>query len=125
MMTFVAHSQGGVVILPQYKRRNDMQINPMVNDSETSTILSTIHFRRSGKVCLVSLSNYISPTAIATDTKICDLPVSTNMQTFGVAKTLGNADVLLFASGNGLYVSGITGLPAGVNVYGTIEFLID
>ena len=103
-----------------------MQINPMVNDSETYTLTpATISLKRCGKICFITLRNYATGTAISTDTKICDLPISANSQIFGVGKTLGNVDVFLFVSNNGLYVSGITGLPAGTPTYGTLVFAID
>ena len=103
-----------------------MQINPMVNDSETYTLTpATISLKRYGKICILTLRNYITSTAITADTKICDLPISANSQVFGSGKTLGNADVFFFVSANGLYISGITGLPANTQTYGTLVFAID
>ena len=102
-----------------------MQINPEFDDTETYTLSpASISMKRYGRVCILTLLNYASATAISTDTKICDLPVSADIRVFGVAKTLGNIDVLIFISGSGLYISGITGLPAGTPTYGTLVFAV-
>lgn len=103
-----------------------MQINPTVNDSETYTLTpASISLKRYGKICFLTLINYVTPTAITADTKICDLPISANSQVFGSGKALGNTDVFFYVRANGLYVSGITGLPAGIQTYGTLVFAID
>lgn len=102
-----------------------MQRNPMLDDSETYSLTpASISMKRYGRICILTLLNYVSATAISTDTKICDLPVSPDIRAFGVAKALGNIDVLIFISGSGLYVSGITGLPAGTQTYGTLVFAV-
>lgn len=102
-----------------------MQKNPEFDDTQTYTLSpASISMKRYGHICILTLLNYASATAITADTKICDLPFSADIRVFGVAKTLGNVDVLIFISGNGLYISGITGLPAGTPTYGTLVFAV-
>ena len=102
-----------------------MQKNPEFDDTQTYTLSpSSILMKRYGHICILTLVNYASVTAITGDTKICDLPVSAEIRVFGVAKTLGNVDVLVFIYENGLYISGITGLPANTPTYGTLVFAV-
>ena len=97
----------------------------MLDDSETYTLSPiSITLRRYGRICILTLLNYVTPTAITTDTKICDLPVSAQTQTFGVGKVLGGADVFLYVYNDGLYVSSVTGLVAGTPTYATMIFAV-
>lgn len=112
---------GGLNLLNNYLSRHNLTVtlNTAVVES------ATVSLRQYGGVAVLTIRNLILKSSISADSTIATLPIQPSIDSFACGKTLDNNDVFMFVTSAGLLISGITGAPAGKQIYATLIFETD